>query len=85
MVWRPFMRQMHEIVETRSILDSCIPQQWQEPQNGFAPNSHGRRVSSFAQMRLNVKVKGQGHQGQKTRYALRTPHGVNGMERLPCR
>jgi len=38
---------------------------WQKPLNEFAPNSHGRRVWSFAQMSWNVKVKGQGHQGQK--------------------
>jgi len=35
-----------------------------EPLNGFAPNSHGRRVWSLARMSLNVKVKGQGHEGQ---------------------
>jgi len=35
-----------------------------EPLNGFAPNSQGRRVWSFA--RTSFKVKGQGHQGQKT-------------------
>jgi len=32
----------------------------QEPQNRFAPNSHGRRVLSLARMSLKVKVKGQG-------------------------
>jgi len=35
-----------------------------EPLNGFAPNSQGRRVWSLAWASLNVKVKGQGHQGQ---------------------
>jgi len=35
-----------------------------EPLNGFAPNSHGRRVWSFARTNLKFKVKGQGHQGQ---------------------
>ena len=35
-----------------------------EPLNGFAPNSHGRHVWCLARMSLNVKVKGQGHQGQ---------------------
>jgi len=35
-----------------------------EPRNGFAPNSQGRRVWSLARTSLNVKVKGQGHQGQ---------------------
>ena len=33
-----------------------------EPLNGFAPNSHGRRVWSLAWTTLNVKC--QGHQGQ---------------------
>jgi len=37
--------------------------------NRFAPNSHGRRVWSLAWTSLKVKVKGQGHQGQK-RYFL---------------
>jgi len=39
---------------------------WQEPLEGFVPNSHRRHVWSFTQTNLNVKVKGQGHQGQKT-------------------
>ena len=36
-----------------------------EPLNGFVPNSQGRCVWSLARMSLNVKVKGQGHHGQK--------------------
>jgi len=44
-----------------------------EPLNGFTPNSHGRRVWSVARTSLNVKVKGQGHQGQQTRCALPSP------------
>jgi len=38
-----------------------------EPLNGFAPNSHGRRVWSLARRSLKVKVKVvyQDHQGQK--------------------
>jgi len=39
-----------------------------EPLNGFAPNSHGRRVWSPAWTSLKVMVKGQGHQGQKTAF-----------------
>jgi len=42
-----------------------------EPLNGFAPNSHGRRVWSLARTSLNVKVKLQCNQGQKN--ALYTP------------
>ena len=44
-----------------------------EPLNGFAPNSHRRHIWSFARMSLKVKVKGQGHQGQKT--AFLSPFG----------
>jgi len=36
-----------------------------ESLNGFAPNSYGRCVWSLAQTSLKVKVKDQGHQGQK--------------------
>jgi len=39
-----------------------------EPLNGFAPNSHGRHVSSLVWMSLKVKVKGQGHLRQKTAF-----------------
>ena len=41
-----------------------------EPLNGFAPNSQGRRVWSLARTSLNVKVKGHGHQGQKTAFSV---------------
>jgi len=40
-----------------------------EPLNGFAPNSHGRRVWSLALTSLKVKVKDQGHQGQKRHFS----------------
>jgi len=46
---------------------------WQEPLNGFAPNSHRWRVWSFARTSCNVKVKGQCHQGQKTPVHSNTP------------
>jgi len=36
-----------------------------EPLNRFASSSHGRRVWSLAWTSLKVKVKDQGHQGQK--------------------
>jgi len=39
-----------------------------EALNGFAPNSQVRRVWSLARMSLNVKVKGQGKQRQKTAF-----------------
>jgi len=44
-----------------------------EPQNGFAPNSRGRRVWSVARKSLNVKVKGQRSRSPGTENALCTP------------
>jgi len=38
-----------------------------EPLNGFETNSHRRRVWSLA--RTSLKVKGQGHQGQKWHFS----------------
>ena len=40
----------------------------QELLNGFVPNSQGRRVWSLTRTSLSVKVKGQGHWGQKTTF-----------------
>jgi len=40
----------------------------QVPLNGFAPNAHGKCVWYFARSSLKIKVKGQGHQGQKTAF-----------------
>jgi len=40
----------------------------QEPLNRFPPNSQLRRVWSLTRTNLNVKVKGQGYQGQKTAF-----------------
>jgi len=39
--------------------------------NGFAPNSHGRHVWSLVRtsLKVNVKVKGQGHRGQKWHFS----------------
>ena len=39
-----------------------------EPLNGFGRYSHGRRVWSLAPTSLKVKVKDQGHHGQKTAF-----------------
>jgi len=36
--------------------------------NGFVPNSQGRLVWSLTWTSLNVKVKGQGHHGQKVAF-----------------
>jgi len=41
----------------------------QESLNGFSSNSQGRRVWSLAQTSLSVKVKDQGHRGQKTGFS----------------
>jgi len=55
-----------------------------EPLNGFAPNSKRRRVWSLARKGLNVKVKGQGPQGQKR--AVHSYHpGSDEMERAGCK
>jgi len=48
----------------------CVYEMTQEALNGFAPNSHGRRVWSLARTSLKVKAKGQGHQGQKTAFLV---------------
>jgi len=42
----------------------------QEPLNGFAPNSHGRRVWSLARKSLNVKVIGQKSMSPGTKTAF---------------
>jgi len=42
--------------------------------NGFAPNLQRRRVWSLALTSLNVKLKGEGHHGQKKRKLLSHPH-----------
>ena len=51
-----------------AVCDFCVclfvNQISREPLNGFAPNSHGRRVWFLARKGLNVKVKGQSRQGQ---------------------
>jgi len=44
-------------VATENVKQTGI--QCREPLNGFAPNSHGRRVWFLARKSLNVKVKGQ--------------------------
>ena len=41
-----------------------VPKVSLESLNGFASNSLGRRVWSLARKSLNVKIKGQGDQGQ---------------------
>jgi len=65
-------------------LELAFDNEWQEPLNGFAPNSHGRRVWLFARKSLNVKVKSQRSKSKGTKNALCThnPRGMDGMERL---
>jgi len=57
---------MGEICETRSILGTRIRQMMAGTANGFAPNSHGRRVWSFARTSWNVKVKTQKSRSPET-------------------
>jgi len=59
MVWRPFIRQMCEIIETRSILETRVREWMAVTAEQICTNSHGRRVWSFAWMSFNVRVKGQ--------------------------
>jgi len=46
-----------------------------EPLNGFAPNSHERRVRSLGRANLNVKVKGQRSRPSGTKTAFSGPFG----------
>jgi len=50
-----------------------VNQIFPEPLNEFVSNSQGRHVWHLNQTSLNVKVKGQGHQGQKMCCALSSP------------
>ena len=45
---------------------------YRELMNGFAPNSQGRCVWSLIWTSLNIKIKGQGHHGQKTGFSADT-------------
>jgi len=54
-----------------------------EPLNGFAPNSHGRRVWSLVRASLNVK--GRGHQGQQNTLCTAITPSSDGMERARCK
>ena len=51
-----------------SVTSLFVYEMSREPLRGFAPNSQGRRVWSLARTSLNVKVEGQGLQGQKTAF-----------------
>jgi len=62
-----------------------VTQICQEPRYGFAPNSKGGRVWSLARTSLNVKVKDQGRQGQKTRLAVPSPPGSMQMACVRCK
>jgi len=44
---------------------------FREPLNGFAPNSHGRRVWSFARTSLKVDIKGQRSRSPGTKNIFR--------------
>jgi len=75
MVWQPFMRQMHEIVETDSILGTRI-------QQGMAGTTEQICAKFTWKMCLDLRsdelecqgqVKSQGHQGQKRAVHLQDP------------
>jgi len=78
MIWRPFMRQMREIDETRSIIGTRI-RQWM---TGTAERICAKftrktclvlRSDEFECKGQKSKVKSQGQQGQKTHCAHNTP------------
>jgi len=70
-VWRPIMRQNSRNRRNALVLGTRF-NAWQEPLNRFGPNSHGRRVWSFARTSFNVKVKGQRSRSPGTKNALCT-------------
>jgi len=72
MVWRPFMRQWAQSAKRVRFLGLAFDSGWQEPLNGFAPNSHWRRVWSFARTSWNVKIKSQRPRSPGTKNALCT-------------
>ena len=88
MVWRPFMRQMGEIGETRSILGTGTGQWMAGTAERICAKFKRKRCFGPSLGRVGMsrsKVKGQGHQGQKTHGALTTPRSMNEMERPRCR
>jgi len=60
-----------------------VTQTSREPRNGFAPNLQGKRAWSLARTSLNVKikVKGQGHQEQKSGLSTAITPGSDGLVR----
>ena len=70
MVWRPFISQMGEIGETRSILGNRIPQRMAGTAERICAKSTWKtcldlRSFEFECQGQRSKVKGQGHQEQK--------------------
>ena len=83
MVWRPFMRQMGEIGETRSILGTHIRQSMAGTAERICTKFTRKTCLVLCSDELECqsqksKVR-QGHQGQKTRCALTTPTVWNGL------
>jgi len=72
LVWQPLMRQMDEIGETRSILGNRIPQRMAGTAERICAKFTQKTCLSFAHTSVNVKIKSQSHQEQKTHCALRT-------------
>jgi len=88
LVWRPFMRQMHEIVETRSILGTRI-RQWMAGtaericakftrKTCFVLRSHEFECQDQkSKVKVIMDKKGAVHSQH--------PHGMDGIERHRCR
>ena len=81
MVWRPYMRQMREIVETRSILGTRIRQRITGTAERICAKCtpHRRRFWSFARTSLNVKVKGQRPRSPGTKNVVHSDHPAVGL------
>jgi len=88
MVWRPFMGQMREIVQTRSILGTRVQQWMAGTAERICAKFTRRHIWYFARMSLNVKVKSQRSRSPGSKNALcthNTPavYGRNGTPSLP--
>ena len=55
-----------------------------EPLNGFAPDSHGRRVWSLDQTNFKVKGDGQGHRDKKRHFSAACVRFTFGKTTLAC-
>ena len=81
MVWRPFMRQMCDIVERHSILETRI-RQWMA---GTAERIYTKFTRKPCLVLRSDEFECQGHQEQKRAVHSEHSRGVDGMDRPRCR